>query len=182
MGRFGVVAMLVAAGMLVLVGGLLLAQTGGTPGQGGRAGTGGAAGPPDSSARDLERLGAMLTDARLIGAERTAAEAAVTKKLEARRDLITALGDLRAATEDTKVTDEGLKQAVGTYEKALAKYRGVVETQDKALVAKLSVRSQARCLAVGILDNGIGMMGRRSRPGGTEGGGGGGRRGPEAAP
>jgi hypothetical protein len=160
--------MLVAAGILVLLMGLVLAQE--------RGGAGGER-SFDPAARDQERIGQVLTDAKLIGAERSAAEAALTTKYEARRDLMTALGGLRAATEDSKTTDDGLKQAVGTYEKALAKYRGVVETQDKALVAKLSVRSKARCLAVGILDNGIGMTGRRPRP---AGGGGGGRRGPEA--
>ena len=157
--------MLVAAGILALVMGLVLAQEGG----GGRG---------DPAAREEERIGQALTEARLIGAERAAAEAAVKAKYEARRELMTALGELRAVTDDAKATDDKLKQAAATYQKELAKYRAAVEAQDKALVAKLSVRSQARCLAVGILDNGMGMMGRRPRPSGG-GGGGGGRRGPE---
>ena len=68
---------------------------------------------------------------------------------------------------------------MAAYQKALAKYHGEVAAQDKALEAKLSVRSQARCLSVGILDNGMGMGGMRLRrgAGGGRRGGDGGRRG-----
>jgi len=182
MRRFGVVT-LATAGILVLVVGLLLAQqeegTSGATGEGVQAGQGGYAGPPDRSEWELERLSRTLTEARLIGDERSAAEAAVRAKLEARRALFTALGELRAATEDVKATDEGLTQATAAYQKALTKYRDEVAAQDKALEAKLSMRSQARCLSVGILDNGMGMGGMRLRrgAGGDRRGGGGGRRG-----
>jgi hypothetical protein len=176
MRRFGVVV-LATAGILVLVVGLLFAQeegdTSGAAGQGAQRRAGGRAGPADRSEWELERLGRALTEARLIGDERRAAEAAAKAKLEVRRALFTALSELRAATEDAKATDEGLAKAMATYQKALAKYRGEVAAQDKALEAELSVRSQARCLAVGILDNGMGMGGMRFR----RGAGGGGRRG-----
>ncbi len=182
MRRFGVV-MLATAGILLLVVGLLLAQqqgdTSGAAGQGAQRWEGGRPGPADRSEWELERLSRTLTEARLIGDERSAAEAAVKAKLEARRALFTALGELRAATEDFKATDEGLTQAMAAYQKALTEYRGEVAAQDKALEAKLSVRSQARCLSLGILDNGMGMGGMRLRrgAGGGSRGGGGGRRG-----
>jgi len=182
MKRFGVVV-LATVGILALVAGLLLAQqeggTSGAPEQGAQRWEGGRAGPADRSEWELERLSRTLTEARLIGDERSAAEAAVRAKTEARRALFTALGELRAATEDPKATGEWLSQAMAAYQKALAKYRGEVAAQDKALEAKLSVRSQARCLSVGILDNGMGMGGMRVRRGVGEGrrGGGGGRRG-----
>jgi hypothetical protein len=146
--------------------------TSGATGEGAQAARGGSAGAPDMSEWELERLSRALTEARLIGDERSAAEAAVKAKLEARRALFTALRELRGATEDTKATDAGLTQAMAAYQKALTKYRGEVAAQDKALEAKLSVRSQARCLSIGILDNGMGMGGMRSRRGT-----GGGRRG-----
>ena len=182
MRRLGVV-MLATAGILVLVMGLLLAQqeggTSGATGEGAQATRGGSAGPPDMSEWELERLSRALTEARLIGDERSAAEAAVKAKLEARRALFTALRELRATTEDTKATDAGLTQAMAAYRKALTKYQGEVAAQDKALEAKLSVRNRVRCLAVGILDNGMGMGGTRSRRGASGGrrGEAGGRRG-----
>ena len=169
MRRFSV-AMLVAAVVVVLVAGLL--QGGGLHGgaaQGAQVGRGGAAARPDSAARDLERMSRALTEAGLTGSERSAAESALRAKLEARRELMTALAELRSVSEDTKATDDKLKQAIAVYQKALTKYRGEVAAQDKALEAKLSVRSRARCLAVGILDNGMGMGGMGSRRGARRG-------------
>lgn len=166
MKRFGVVLFAMAV-LLVLVVGILLAQQE----EGDRAG------PPDRSEWEQERLSRALTEARLIGAERDAAEAAGKAKQEARGELFSALGELRETTDDVKATDEQLTKAMAAYRKALAEYRGVVASQDSALEGKLSVRSQARCLAVGVLDNGMGMGGMRSRRGGGGGRRGGGRRG-----
>ena len=94
-------------------------------------------------------------------------------KSAARQDLTTALGELRKVSDATKPTEEQLKQALAAYRKAIAKYRSEVEAQDKGLAAKLSLASQARCLALGVLDNGLGASGMR-RPR-TDGGGGMGR-------
>jgi hypothetical protein len=172
--------MLLTAGVLALVVGMLLAQQGG--GGGGTAAGGAQAGPAgggtraDAAAREQQRMNDLLLSAGLTAAERTAVEPAAKAKLEARQQLMTALTDLRAASEDTAATDAKLKQAIATYQKAAAKYRSQVEAQDKAMVAKLSVRSQARCLALGIIDNGLGMSFRRAGGGGggMRGGGGGG--------
>jgi len=160
--RLGI-AVLAMAGLLLLAVGMLVAQQ--ERGAGGGRGEGVYGGRTGSADRDLERLSRTLTEAGLIGAERSAAETAAKAKLEARRELVTALEELRAATEDTKATDEKLGKAMAAYRKALGKYRGQVEVQDRALAAKLSVRSQARCLAAGILDNGLLMGGGGVRRG-----------------
>jgi len=177
MKRFSVVVS-ATIGILVLVVGLLFAQqegdTGGAAGQGAQRGD---RGPADRGEWEQERLSRVLTEARLIGDERSAAEAAAKAKQDARRELLSALGELRETTDDVKAIDEQLTKAMAAYRKALAEYRGVVDSQDKALEAKLSVRSQARCLAVGILDNGMGMGGMRSGRGGGGGRRGGGGRG-----
>ena len=168
MRRFGI-AVLAMAGLLLLAVGMLVAQqeggASGTRGEGAYAGQGPLGGRTGSADRDLERLSRTLTEAGLIGTERSAAETAAKAKLEARRELVTALEELRAATEDTKATDEKLGKAMAAYRKALSKYRGQVEAQDRALAAKLSVRSQAKCLAAGILDNGLLMGGGGVRRG-----------------
>ena len=170
MRRFAVVTA-VTAGILVLVVGLLLAQGrgGGTPGTPPGGGPGGIT-PADRMARDLERMRQLLTEAGLIGSERVAAEAAVRAKLEARQELTAALTELRIVSEDPNATDEALNEAIAAYQNALTKYRGVVEAQDNALIAKLSARSQARCLDLGVVENGFGMSFRR--PGGPGGRGG----------
>jgi hypothetical protein len=166
-----------AAAVLALVVGVLLAQPpggmgggGGGGGQAPQAGPGAYGGRAGGAEREQQRMNDMLAQAGLSEAERIAAEGAVGAKLAARRELTTALTELRNTAEDQKATEAKLKQAIAAYEKALAKYRGQVEAQDRAMVAKLSVRGHARCLALGILDNGVGMSFRR---GGGGGGGGG---------
>ena len=110
-----------------------------------------------------------LTEAGLTGSQRSAAQSALRAKTEARRELMEALEELRSVSEDTKATDDKLTQAIAAYQKELTKYRAEVAAQDKALEAKLSVRNRARCLAVGILDNGMGMRGMGYRGGGRGG-------------
>jgi len=154
MRRIGVVT-LVTAGVLTLLVGVLLAQGGG----GGRRGYRQGGGAPEG-----DRLGAALIQAGLTDDERAAAEVAVRTKLEARRKLMASLEQLRATAEDAKASNDSLAKAIAAYQQEMARFRGLVQAQDKALIAKLSVRSQARCLAIGVLDNAVGMGGRPPRP------------------
>jgi hypothetical protein len=128
-----------------------------------------------------EMMDAALKSAGLSESERAAAEAAVQAKGNARGDLVLALERLRSATSDGKATDAQSKQALDTYERALAKYRSAIQSEDQKLVKKLSVKSRAVCMALGVLDNGLGMGvnrgGRRGGGGGAGRGGGGGGRG-----
>lgn len=158
MRRF-VTIMLAMVGLLGLALAGVLAQAGGGAGERARGSA-----RLDPAAFEQERVSAALTRAGLIGAERAAAEAALKAKQEARRQLMSALEELRSVAEDPKASEAKLKEAIAAYQQQLAKYRATVEAEDKALVAKLSVRSHARCLAVGILDNGIGLSGRPARP------------------
>jgi transcription initiation factor TFIIIB Brf1 subunit/transcription initiation factor TFIIB len=107
----------------------------------------------------MSRMNDLLTQAGLSSSESSAAEAAIRAKLEARRQLALALVELRRVADDKSVPSSQLKQAMAAYRKALRKYRERVATEDRSLEGKLSLASQVRCLALGILDNGLGMGG-----------------------
>lgn len=168
---------------LIAISALVAQQAGGGPGGGmgggGGMGRGGGRGGGGGSAMPTpEQIDQMLAPAGLTDAEHTAAVSIVRSKLNARRELTTALGKLRQVALDQNSSGQQFKQAIDDYNKALAAYRSRVEAEDRGLIKQLSPKSQARCLALGVLDNGLGMMGGRGGGGGRGGpGGGGGRRG-----
>ncbi len=115
----------------------------------------------------------MLEQAGLTDEEKAAAKAALTAKQEARRALAEELAKLRAvAADDADATDEELQDALTAYRAAMTRYHDTVEAQDAALVKQLSLRSEVRCMLLGILQNGVGMRGGMRGPdGGGRGGG-----------
>ena len=172
MRRSSVVVLAVAAVLSLLVAlPALVAQEAGGNAPGGRMGRGPGGAGPGAGPTMQEQMDSALKQAGLNDSERAAAERAVKTKMDARQELTTAFGQLRRTNSDAKATDEQLKQAVDAYGQALTKYRNAVQTEDQNLVKQLSVKSHARCLALGVLDNGLGMGG------GMRGGGGGGMRG-----
>jgi len=169
MKRFALVAS--AAALLVVLVGVLFAQEGPGPMPGGPSnGTAPAWLNMDRGARDEMRIDTLLTDATLIGDERRAARVALEAKTQARQELTDALGKLRSTAENMRSSDEQLNQTIAAYNEALAKYNATVEEQDTQLAEKLCVRSRALCLALGIIDNGLGTRGGSSRRGGSDSG------------
>lgn len=116
-----------------------------------------------------EMLQRALDQSGLTDEEKALAKAAADAKDQARQTLRDALTEFRRAVNAENPSEADLKAAMETYQKALAKYRQDVAAQDEALKAKLSPAAQARCLSLGILDNGLGMAGMFG--GGREGGG-----------
>ena len=148
----------------------------------GRGGPGAGQGPgPGAAAMDPERMKTQLLLLGLNTQEQNAAIKGMTAKQKARQALQEQLNTLRLAADGPLATDKELTQAIATYLKALAQYHKVVQTEDAATVKRLSAKSHARCLAAGVLDNGLGGGGRTrtggGRGGGRGGGGGGGGRG-----
>lgn len=119
--------------------------------------------PADSrAAREAERarhqqelLQRSLDTMELTDAEKAATTTALQAKNEARTVLARELSHLRTVTVKGKVSEAELRIAITNYYNALADYRALVAAQDKALSAKLSVAARARCLTMGVLDNGL---------------------------
>lgn len=159
-----------AAAVALLAPSLLSAQAGGARG-GMRGGRGGGAGGQSAA----ERISAALDSLGLTAAEKAAAEKAIDAKMKAHQELRTQYEKLQAVAANKNATQKELTSAYDQYIKAVDRYHSVVRDQDRALAAKLSARSKVAALEAGVLDNGMGMGGRRG--GGGGGGGGGGMRG-----
>jgi len=150
----------------------------------GLAGAGRGAGPRaqgghggDDGAQAFDQA---LEKAGFTAAETTAITAMMEAKQAAHQELRRELDTLRRIAMDPKATDEQLKKATAEYRRVRERTDQKFAALDKELAGKLSVRSQARALAMGLLDNGFGM-GMGPRGGGGGGGGrqsrgGGGRR------
>jgi len=162
---------LAVAAVALVAGSMLYGQGAG----GGRRGEG--TGP---AAFDRERVQFTLQLLELSKPEMAAALKSAEVKWKARQALEEGRGRLRASGDDLQATDKQLNQAIASYTKAMGSYRAAVNSEDTALAKKLSVRSRARCLAAGVLDNGLGSGGRprgEGRGGGEGTGFRGGRRG-----
>ena len=116
----------------------------------------------------LEKLG-------LTAKERTAAKEAMEKKRAAHQELRHELGKLQEAVADPKATDQSLQRAISSYRTAMERAEQKMAVVDRELAGKLSVKSQAKCLALGLLDNGLGRGGGMGMRGGGGDRGGGGR-------
>jgi len=101
----------------------------------------------------------MLEQAGLTAAEKTAARNALKVKDQARKALQDALTNLRRTANKENPTNKELGDALVAYRTAFAQYTKKVHDADVALTKQLSVKSQVRCISLGILDNGLGMMG-----------------------
>jgi len=163
--------------LIAAVAGTVLYAQGGGGGGGGRGGGPGAG----SGAMELERMKMALEGLGMSKEELAAAEKAMEVKFKARQSLQEELGKLREVAEDSQATEQQLTATVEAYAKAMSRYRTAVQNEDTALGKKLSARSRARCLAGGVLDNGLGG-GLRRRGGGGGGGGRGGEGGGGAPP
>ena len=133
-------------------------------GRGVAAAGGGRGEGPGAGAFDRDRTQLTL---ELLGLSKTETAAALRDaelKWKARQALEKERDRLRLLADDPQATDQQLSQAIAAYTKAMGSYRSAVQTEDSGLVKQLSVRSRARCLAAGILDNGLGF-GRRPRSG-----------------
>jgi hypothetical protein len=115
-----------------------------------------------------EMMERMVDQSDLSAKEKAAAKQALKAKAQARRPLEDELTRLRRVANKSKPSDKELKDALAAYRSALAGYRKKVEAADGALVKRLSLKGQLRCLSLGILDNGLGPMGM-ARSGGPAG-------------
>lgn len=102
--------------------------------------------------RILEQMG-------LTAQEKVAAKKAISAKDQARQVLTAEIAKLWGTANNAKATNEELQNALTTYWAALGQYYQKVQAEDQALMKQLSLRSQAQCFAVGILENGLGRMG-----------------------
>ena len=138
-------------------------------------------GPPSGAGADASRRRPEMSDAErskmreqwlegtldradLTYKEKAAAKKAMKAKDEAREALADSLDDLRRAANKSKPTDKEMRDALSAHRAAVASYRKKIEAADKALVKQLSPQAQARCLSLGILDNGLGRFGFAGPP------------------
>lgn len=114
----------------------------------------------------------MLDGMGLTATEKTATRAAINQKLQARTKLQEQQRALAEAVQG-KVTDAAARKALDRYKVAQRNFDQQIAGIDSGLAKKVSVRSQARLTAAGIMDNGLGIglrgsrmgMGRRGAPG-----------------
>jgi small-conductance mechanosensitive channel len=107
-----------------------------------------------------------LEEAGLADKEKAAAKKLLKAREAARTTLAAELVKLQRAANKSKPTDKQLSDALSAYRAALAQYRRNVAAEDAALVKQLSLKSQVRCMSLGILDNGLGFGGGRMAMGG----------------
>ncbi len=162
---------LMAAVVIVLVAAVVWAQGGGGgmgpgPGGMGRGGGGGMAGG----------MSAMLDQMGLSAGEKAAVERAAQDKMSANQQLRSELQRLQAVADRAGVTAADAKKAVASYLGVKAQIAKKNAQTDATLMKSLSPVAQAKCLAAGIVDNGLGMRGMMGRRGGGMGAGGYGRR------
>ena len=130
----------------------------------GPGGPGGRMTEADRARMRDQMMDRMLEQAGLTDNEKAAAKKALAAKNQARQTLTDQLTVLGAVVDKADASQNELKDALKAAYAAIGQYRKAVAAADDALVAELSVKSQARCLALGILDNGLGGMGM-GRPG-----------------
>jgi hypothetical protein len=141
---------------------------------GGPGGAGGMGGFPQMTEAERAKMREQMMDRMLDGAgltakEKAAARQTVKAKDAARSDLMDRLVQLQRAANKTKPSGAELRQALAAYRAAMARHRAKIQSLDQALTKHLSLRSQVRCVSMGILDNGLPGMGM-GRPGGMGGG------------
>jgi soluble cytochrome b562 len=118
----------------------------------------------------------MLDQAGLNDEEKAAAKKTMQAKEQARQILIGQLDKLRAVANAENPSAQELQDALTDYRTVLTAYHKKIDAEDQALAAQLSVQAQVKCLALGILDNGLGGLGGLGgsyRRGGTRTPGGG---------
>ena len=119
-----------------------------------------------------QMLDRALETAGLTDKEKAAVRKAMTAKEQARSGLASELQKLQGVATNPKPSEKQLQDALSAYRRALAQYRKKVAADDAALVKQLSLKSQVRCTALGILDNGLGFGRRMGMGGGMRGAGG----------
>jgi hypothetical protein len=127
-------------------------------------GGGGARGQMSDADRAKMRqqmLEQMLDQADLTSAEKAAAKKTMLAKEQAREVLTAELTKLRRVANQGKPSNKELQGALTAYRAALAQYHKKIAAENDALVKHLSLKGQVRCMSLGILDNGLGMMGLR---------------------
>jgi len=135
---------------------------GGTRGEGPR----GQMSEADREKMRQQMIERMLEQAGLSAKEKAAARNALKAKDQARRALQAELTKLRRTANKEKPTNKELRDALAAYSRTVAQYRKRIEAADAALTRQLSLKGQLRCMSLGILDNGLGMMGMgRGMPG-----------------
>lgn len=123
-------------------------------------------GEADRARMREQMLERMLDQAGLTDQEKTAARKTMKAKDEVRQALAQRLDGLRRAADKPDATEQELGDALAAYRAAMTEYRRKAAAEDQALAGQLSLKSQARCMALGILDNGLGgMRGRGMGPG-----------------
>lgn len=101
----------------------------------------------------------MLQQAGLTEAEKAAAKKTMKAKAQARQALAAELVKLRDTANKANPTNEELRGALTAYWAAMGQYYQQIQAEDEALRKQVSLRSQVQCTSLGILENGLGMMG-----------------------
>jgi len=137
------------------------------PGEGGRPGERfGQMSEAERAKMREQMMGRRLEEAGLTDREKAAAKKSLKAKVGARQALADELVKLQRAANKSKPTDKQLSDGLSAYRAALAQYRRKIAAEDAALVKQLSLKSQVRCMSLGILDNGLGFGGGRMAMGG----------------
>jgi len=116
-------------------------------------------------------MDAMLDRLGLSATEKPAVKAALQAKLKARQELSDHLQAFREQVRAQNLSADVARKALDSYRRYQRDYEQQVAGIDQGLSRKLSPVSQARLVAAGVIDNGLGMGGMR-RGGAGDGRGG----------
>jgi len=128
-------------------------------------------GEGDRAQMRAQMVDRMIQSAELNDEQAGAVRAALKAKDEARQALTEELTSLQRTANKSGPTEQELQQALEAYRGALARYQEKLQAADAALAKQLPLSAQVRCTSLGIMENGLGMMGMRGGAVGGRGGG-----------
>jgi hypothetical protein len=126
--------------------------------------------PPPGSGQLLaemhqQKTRMMVEALKISEAEKKAIDEAVASKFAAREQLQSQSLRLFQVAIDLRATDDELGHAVEAYAVAKDRFQLRIREIDEELVKRISVRTRAKIITTGTLDNGLGFMaGSRSMP------------------
>jgi hypothetical protein len=90
--------------------------------------------------------------------EQKAIDQAIDRKFAARTTLKDHIMELFKVAMDPDASEEQLSKAIGDYRQSKKRYDERIRQVEQELTKNASVRTKARMLSAGILDNGLGFM------------------------
>lgn len=107
----------------------------------------------------------MLEGAILTATETKAVQSALQRKMEMRGRLRQKAQELDGLARRPDVSNDAVERAIQEFETDVAEFQKAAVKLDRGLTSKLSAKARAQLLAIGVLENGIGMQGPGMRAG-----------------